>query len=378
MAVTYSNIAGAEPSTVTFRAATVQIVRGSTNEQQEIISLGDPQTSNAIVRVVAAPPVSTEFGLVVRIAGGPSSVADLAVRAVLSSTSADNPVAASQGGAWTVRANLSSTAADNPVTVAGYSTIVSVANKVNVGNSTAADLLATVSQGGAWTVRATLSSTAADNPVSVAGYSTIVSVANQVKVVNSTAADFQAVVQPLAGSTWSVRPVQSSQADLRMTAYQSTAADLQVTVAGYSTVVSVAAFPAGLLSSAAGSSNSSALLVRPIIDAILTTGSTNAFGASTSLSIQSSGAALRSHVVAYSILSTNAGPHKVKFYSSGTMLWPTIFAAVSSAVSGANLAVSAPAYLFRSNPGEALTLQLGGGASTIAGYQVGVSYFRAP
>lgn len=76
MAVTYSNIAGQEPSTVTFRVGTVQIARGSTNEQQEILVIGDPQTSNALTRVVAAPPSSTEFGLVVRpLIAGAASIA---------------------------------------------------------------------------------------------------------------------------------------------------------------------------------------------------------------------------------------------------------------------------------------------------------------
>jgi len=68
VAITYSNIAGQEPSTVTFRVATVVIPRGSTNEQQEILSVGDPQSSNGIARVLADPPASTEFGLVTRIA----------------------------------------------------------------------------------------------------------------------------------------------------------------------------------------------------------------------------------------------------------------------------------------------------------------------
>ena len=87
---TFANIDGEEPSTVTFRVGTVQIARGSTDEQQEILCLGDPDTSNAIAAITNAAPASTRWGLNVRIAGGPSSVADLAVRAVLPSTYGDH------------------------------------------------------------------------------------------------------------------------------------------------------------------------------------------------------------------------------------------------------------------------------------------------
>jgi hypothetical protein len=38
---------------------------------KEVITIGDPQSSIGIAVVKAAAPVSTEFGLVVRIAGGP-------------------------------------------------------------------------------------------------------------------------------------------------------------------------------------------------------------------------------------------------------------------------------------------------------------------
>jgi hypothetical protein len=272
---------------------------------------------------------------------------------------------------------------------------------VRVGQSTAADLNATVvpAAGSTWiinvptgyistgvlaggsapiSVRNVWSSTNTDQPVSA-------------RCFQSTAADLNVTaIYPanyistavLGGnsSALSVRNVWSStNTDQPVSArcFQSTGTDLQMTCANFSTAV-LATIATNLQSSAAPSSNSSGLVVRLVVDNILTTASTNAFAASTSFSIQSSGASLRSYVVAYSILSTNAGPHKVKFYSSGTMTWPVIFAAVSSAVSGANLAVSAPGYLFRTASQEALTLQLGSGASTIGGYQVAVSYFRAP
>jgi hypothetical protein len=58
-------------------------------------------------------------------------------------------------------------------------------------------------------------------------------------------------------------------------------------------------------------------------------------------------------------------------------LWPLTLAALSSAVAGANLAVAAPGYLFRTaGASDALNFKTAG--TTCAGVQLGVSYFRAP
>lgn len=430
MAITYTNIGGAEPSTLTFRVGTVQIARGSTNEQQEILVVGDPQTSNAMARVVAAAPLSTEFGLVVRIASGPSSAADLPVQisgnstvmqgtspwviagnstvVILSGTittvssvagivqiqgnstvvvaSGNSSVIITSGNSSVVvtSGNLTSTCVQgtNPWIIAGNSTVAPLAGSTWATRpiqSSAADLQMTATQGtnpwiiagnstvaplagSTWNTR-TLQSSAADlqmtaTPAAGSTWNT--------RTLQSSAADLQMTATPLAGSTWNVRPIQSSQADLRATVYQSSASEFLVT----------ATIGGNLQSSLAPSSGSSGLVVRQVIDTILTTSSTNAF-ASTTFTIQSSGAALRSYVTAYSITSTGQTASKVCFYSSGVMLWPVVLAALSSAVTGVNLAVSAPAYLFRTiGANDALTLQTGG--STGQGFKVGVSYFRAP
>lgn len=374
MAITFNNIAVEESSTITAKVATVVIARGSTNEMQEILVIGDPQSSLGLARVVAAAPASTEFGLIVRIAGGPSSVADLAVRAVLSSTIADNQVTVTPaaGSTWAVRP-LQSSAADLQMTAtpAAGSTW-----NVRPLQSSAADLqmTATPLAGSTWNVRPIQSSqadlritayqsTAADflATVSPAAGSTW-----SVRPLQSSAADLQATVTPAAGSTWSVRPLQSSQADLRITAYQSTATDFLVT----------ATLGTNLQSTAAPSSNSSGLVVRQVIDVLLTTASSNAF-TSSGLVIQSSGAGLRSYVTAYSITTTNAGPTKVAFWDSSgaTLLAPIVLGALSSGISGVNLAVGAPAYLFRGASAANMTLQI---PSSQAGWKVWVSYFRAP
>lgn len=284
---TFSHISGAEPSTVTFKLATVAQTRNSSAMHQEIMALGDPDTSNAIAAVLNAVPASTAWGLAVRQVGNSS-----------------------------IQGNSTVFQGTSPWLIAGNSTVVVVSGNSSVFQASSA-----------WQVQVT----------------------NQARVSNSTASDFLAQI---SGNSTAV--IQGN-----CTAFQGGAPW---------TVADV------MQSSVAPSSGSSGLIVRQVIDNILTTASTNAF-ASTSLSVQSSGAALRSYVVAYSITSTVQAPTAVKFYSSGTMTWPVVLAALSSAVSGVNLAVSAPAYLFRTAASEALTLQV---ASSVAGFKVGVSYFRAP
>jgi len=360
MGGSFSNIGLAEPSTLTKVVASIIIPRGSTNEHQEILVVGDLLDSLAVARVLAAKPASTEYGQVVR---------SVETSFNIGSTAADNviTIGAVSGGRLNigstaadnvVRAIFSSTSTDNPVTISGNSTVIqgtnpwvvspnSTAFVKNMGLSVDSSNFLNVKQDA--NTRLNIGSTAADNAVLATPVSTA-----WVKLAGFSvdSSNFLNVKQDV---------------NTRLN-IGSTAADNAV----------LATIGTNLQSTSAPSSNSSGIVTRQVIDNILTTASTNAFAASTSLSIQSSGAALRSYVVAYSITSTNAGPHKVKFYSSGTMTWPVQLAAVSSAISGVNLAVSAPAYLFRTNASEALTLQIGSGASTVSGYQVAVSYFRAP
>jgi hypothetical protein len=430
---TFSNIGIEESSTLTGKVATVVIQRGSSNEHQEILCLGDPTSSLAVAAVTSSAPAGNAFGLGVRLVGGPSSAVDVTIRALLSSTNTDNPVRAVLSSTSTDnpisignivatagRIPIGSTAADNVVTVG---TISAGAGRINIG-STAADnviSLGTISAGAGRinigstaadnVVRALLSSTSTDNPVQIASIGaaagrinigstaadnvvslgTIAAGAGRINI-GSTAADN--VVRALLSSTSTDNPVRalfsSTSADnpfqINTVLDSSNAAckvgdqanlALRVRIVASDLAGSTTVAISNCQSSVAPSSNSSAFTVRQVVDNILTVASTNAF-TSTLFTIQSSGAALRCYVTAYSILSTNAGPSKIKFYSSGTMIWPMVFAATSSAVSGANLAVSAPAYLFRTAASEALSLHLGSGASTVAGYQVAVSYFIAP
>jgi len=391
---TFNHIGGAEPSTLTFKLATVTQTRNSSAMHQEIQTIGDPDSSLALAAVLGAAPASTSFGLVVRQVGTlPTSGDSTVFQGTSPWTIAGNSTVFQGTSPWVVsatRINIGSTAADNAVSISGNSTVVQGTNPWVVSpNSTAFVKNAgfSVDSSNALNVkidgstRINIGSTAADNAVLISGNSTVAPLAGSLWTIqgNST-------VAPLAGSTWATRPIQSSAADLQMTAtpaagstwnvrcLQSSAADLQVTATQAGTWTFQ--LGTGLQSTVAPSSNSSGIIVRQVVDNILTTASTSAFAASTSLSIQSSGAGLRSYVTAYSVLTTNAGPTKIAFYSSGTMTWPLVLAAVSSAVTGANLAVSAPAYIFRTANQEALTLQTKG--STVAGWSVAVSYFRAP
>lgn len=157
---TFSNIGLAEPSTITKRVASVRIDRGGTNEDQEIMVMGDPESSIGIARVLNTTPSSTDHGLVVRQIGSvrstnsvpadfratvysPSTLADLTVRAALSSTNTDNPVSAAQAGAWTVR-STNNVPADLRATVYSPSTL--------------ADLTVAAAQSGNWSVRVNTSS----------------------------------------------------------------------------------------------------------------------------------------------------------------------------------------------------------------------------
>lgn len=318
---TFNHIGGAEPSTVTFKLATVTQTRNSSVMHQEIMALGDPDSSLALAAVLNAIPASSVWGLVVRPVGNSSIQGNCTV------VQGTSP--------WVIAGNSS---------VAQASTVweAQITNQVRVSNSTAADLLVQIS---------------GNSTAIIQGNSTVAPLAGSTwntRPIQSSAGDLQMTATPAAGSTWNVRPVQSSAADHQVTATIGT----------------------NLQSSVMPSSGSSGLIVRQVIDGIATFASTSAL-ATTSAAVTSSAANLRSYVTAYTITSTNQTPAHWGFYSSNaTLLWPMTIAALSSGVAGANLASAAPAYLFRTAAGEALNFKTAG--STVAGVQMGVSYFTAP
>lgn len=144
------------------------------------LGLQEPSTVTARVATVTIQRGSTlEHQEILVLGDATSSLAVAQVTNAAPSTSAYglavrqvDAVQSAQSGAWTVRANLSSTGTDNPVTA---------------------------SQSGNWTVRANLSSTSADNPVTASqagtwNIGTVTAVSGKVSVVNSSAADLNVTV----------------------------------------------------------------------------------------------------------------------------------------------------------------------------------------
>jgi hypothetical protein len=149
---TLDGIGLAEPSTITKSLAAALIQRNSSNQYQEIMSIGDPDSTTALAIAKVSATVglaSTVMGLAVRIAGGPSSGADLLMRPVFSSTNTDNPV----------RAILSSTSADNPVTATLASTAMQVQARltlptlISLGSTAGTDTTVTLISSAATTPR---------------------------------------------------------------------------------------------------------------------------------------------------------------------------------------------------------------------------------
>jgi hypothetical protein len=497
---TFGHISGAEPSTVTFKLATVSQTRNSSVMHQEIMALGDPDSSNAIAAVLNTVPASTAWALAVRQVGnssiqGNSTVFQGTSPWVVSGASTVAPVT---GSTWNTRP-IQSSAADlqmtatqgtSPWVVSGASTVAQASTvwavqmsqySTTVQVSSVAGRVATAPNSTAWAssagfhfdssgalqiagaITATAGSTVStgfiavrlsDGSTWIADYLqgstfTSTSVAGGVGFLRSGASSVSSSdtfvmpwgstqgaqyfipvtdsgvsvmdstnrainVNVVAGSAAGSTVVSISSLGTRV--FQSTAADLQATVTQASTVWAVqltqwsttcnvssvggivqiqgnstaviqgnsTAFQGGtwtvnvgthIQSSVAPSSGSSGLIVRQVIDGITTFASTSAL-ASTTVSVVSSAASIRAYVTAYSITSTNQTAAHWGFFSGATLLWPITLAALSSGVAGANLAVSAPGYLFRTSAAEALNFKTAG--STVAGVQLGVSYYLAP
>ena len=202
-----------------------------------------------------------------------------------------------------------------------------------------------------------------------------------VRPLQSSAADLQMTATPAAGSTWAVRPLQSSQADLRMTAYQSTAADFNGAVVQGSTVWVTQ--PRLFTSSGGGVEGSTTTLstggvLGLNIRAVQPSGRqstsllVNIGTAGGSTALISSVAALKHKVYAFSVMSTVIAPSSVAFLSSAaTERWGLILGSGSSGVTGANLAVTPPGFLFETVTAEALNFS----ASSTGLYRVSLAWF---
>lgn len=218
---TFSEIAGAEPSTVTFKVRTAVLDVNGTNLQQEILVIGDAESTLAVARVLNQAPASTDWGVVTRLAG-----------------------------TATIQGNSTAVQGTNPWIIAGNSTVVFAAGHVSsaapAGNSSG--VVVRIAGGPSSAVdlvmRPVFSGTAADNPVQISGNSTV--------VLSALAAGLQSSAAAAANSSALL---------VRVVGGASSAADFPVSISGNSTTV-ISAFAAALISSAAPAGNSSALLVR--------------------------------------------------------------------------------------------------------------------
>lgn len=290
-------------------------------------------SASTIVTVAALPLISTAVAAAnssamnVRVVGGVSSAVDFPVRALFSSTKADN--------------------------------------LISVYQSSAAELQATVTPaaGSTWAVRP----------------------------LQSSAADLQATVTPVAGSTWNVRPLQSSAADLQVTATQGGTWNIGTvtTITGVTTVSSVAGVVMARLQDSsgvgiAGSTGPTAigvngLVTREVMPALLSTTVLITSTHSTALyALISSAAGLRQKVYAYFVSSTHTVPSTLVFMSSNAIdRWHVGFGSGSSGMSGANLAMSPPAWLFHTDVANALNVRIEGGSSVTSTViaRISISYF---
>lgn len=386
---TFNHISGQEPSTVSFKVATITQTRNSSVMHQEILSIGDPDSSAAIAAVVNQAPGSTAWALAVRevtptsivtIAALPPTLLSTSVSAANStafhvrvvggaSSAADFPVAISgnstaiQGtNPWTIAGNSTVVQGTSPWTIAGTSTVVVASGNSSVivtsGNSsvivTSGNSSVTISAVAAGAGRLNIGSTAADNAVLISGNSTVVVASGNSSVI-ITSGNSSVTITAIAAGAGRIN-------------IGSTAADNAVALAD-------GAGNALESSTSAPSTGARGLLVRPILGGS-TTYSASTTGQSTATVLVSSAAASRAFVYAYSITSTLAGPVTWAIYSGansgGTRLWGGVLAAVSSAISGVNLAVSPPAYLFANSTGNALTFVT---ATSNAGLDVSMAYW---
>lgn len=315
---TFASIGLSQPaaSTITMSLRTVTHDLGGSTLHSEVMALGDPDSSNAVAAVTNAAPNSTRFGLNVRIVGGPSTVTDFAVRALLPSTVGDNRVTVYQSTLGDLRATAYQST---------YGDLV-----VRAAQSSAADLL----------MEPRLSTVNDDSsaylPVRLTNGSSFLSLGGDYTDGSTTST--------LAGPALTYS--NSSNDTMRMVGV---AQPLPVQLRS------------GTLS----------LLSTTVV--VTSTHSTHRY------ELISSAASVRHKVFAYFVGSTHTNPSSATFQSSGLAnnagsdKWTVNFGSGSSGMTGANLAVTPPAFLFATAVNEPLTIRVEGGSSATSTVVVRVS-----
>lgn len=325
MAITYKNIAVEESATVTARVATVEIARGSTNEMQEILVVGDPQSSLGMARVLAAVPGSTEFGLVVRVADpstGPFAISSIAGVSVVRQEST----------AWQVQVGIPDQGAFSSNTTFQ----LPIGAVVGAGDVVAgkAGALRMSSNRALWT-----------HPVDSSGGLLSDSTQRAIRVTSVDAPSTGPIVISSIVGPVTVRLNTSSGAGVEgSTTTQSTGSVLGINTREVQ--------PSGRQSTS-------------ILVLIQTAGG--------STTLVSSVAGLKHCVFAYSVMSTIIATSSCAFLSSlGTAeRWGLLLGTGSSGITGANLAINPPGFIFQTNAAD----PLGFSASSSGLYRVSISWF---
>lgn len=348
---TFSNIGIDEPGTIDKRAASVSLDRGGVVEEREIVVLGDPDSTNAIAAVLNTTPGSTAWAL--------------AVREVAQTTTVQ---VSSVGGAVTVR----SSAADAFVTVSPNSTAAPASNDTGVvvrqvGYVAPSTTQQVSSVAGRVEVgeysSAAPAATSTGLVVRQVGYSTTINVSSLAGLV---------AVSSIAGRTLvdqnsTVWPVQVSSVAGRILADQNS------TVWFTQAVMRDGSGTALVASTSPASSGSQGLHVRQILPGLQSTAFSTIGNNSTSSTIVSSVAGVRHCVYAYSITSTVQAVNTLTFASSlANLIWTVQLQSISSGISGANLAVSPPGWLFATDVANPLVFKVTGTTGT---YHLSFSYF---
>jgi hypothetical protein len=399
---TFNNIQLEEASTVTHRMATVTIDRGGVLEEQEVLVVGDPESSLALAGVLNTTPASTQFGIVVREAEPTTTVnvSSLGGRVLVDQNSTVWPVQVSSVSGTVQVTQVTSSGADITdstngsikVTVveqpAGGSTQVAISSGIvqtQQITSSGADLTGNASLdtsafaisvrnvssgGGAGSTIQTIStgsvrvhqSSAADLNVTVAGY---------VAPTNSTIH----TISTVQGRVY----VGSTQAELKASVYQSTASELNVTVAGYvapSTTVQVSSGTMHLnsvspnyISSGHPIAGSSCILVQEnIITSTYVSGTLSSAESTIILSLPNN----KICVYAMNLSVNQPTSQMIRIVSASTNeKWRMYFN--SSAISmGAVLSVNPPQFLFRSDSNQSIAITSSGGSANVT---YAMSYF---
>lgn len=333
-------------------ASTEFVVRQSTYTDFNTLSrLADRDASTQIAAVHNGTPASTTYGVVVRLpaplfdstnnalrvfqaasSGGASST-EVTVR---QSTAADLQVTATQASTtWAVQLTQYSTTAQ----------VSSVAGRVEVGEYSSA---APASNSTGLIVRIAQPSTGTFAISSIAGR-TMVDQNSTTWVTQCSSLGGVVSVQQNS-TTWPVQ-IPSTQS---FQAKNSTIGDLLASVQQNSTVWQTQA-------------------ALRISQTLLSTAFSTIGNNSTSSTIVSSAAGLRQKVYAYSITSTVQTVNTLSFASSlANVIWTAQMQSISSGISGANLAVSPPAWLFATEAASPLVFKITGSTGT---YHLSFSYF---